>query len=255
VLDPEVVETRELGLRSDWLQGRLRLNATYFDSTWDGFRVFKQIDDPITGFPLARVPTSDGVAKSEGLEVEAHYLPAERWQLDLAAAILDTEYLDVGDPPSNGSGLQPGIPFQYAPESSYSLAVRYRLPLAVGEVSFASSYGWMNDYERTVANELQAGTPTAVSAGAGLRHLERHIDYRPSDRNWRLSLFGTNLTDEWYVNGSIDIRALRGTTSARSGGRVKSASRKSFRLTQHADGPQTHQGRFAAWRVVASESK
>jgi iron complex outermembrane receptor protein len=106
-LDPEVVETRELGLRSDWLQGRLRLNATYFDSTWDGFRVPKQIDDPITGFPLARVPTSDGVAKSEGLEVEAHYLPAERWQVDLAAAILDTEYLDVGDPPPNGSGSSP----------------------------------------------------------------------------------------------------------------------------------------------------
>jgi iron complex outermembrane receptor protein len=211
VLDPEVVETRELGLRSDWLQGRLRLNATYFDSTWDGFRVPKQIDDPITGFPLARVSTSDGVAKSEGLEVEAHYLPAERWQIDLAAAILDTEYVDVGDPPANGSGLQPGIPFQYAPESSYSLAVRYRLPLAVGEVSFASSYGWMNDYERVAANDIQSRNSDGSRRPEPAYGIwNARIDYRPSNRNWRLSLFGTNLTDEWYVNGGIDIGLYEG---------------------------------------------
>jgi iron complex outermembrane receptor protein len=211
VLDPEVVTTRELGLRSDWLDGRLRVNATYFDSTWDGFRVLRQIDDPLTGFPLARVPTSEGVAKSEGVEIEAHYLPAERWQVDLAAAILDTEYLDVGDPPSNGSGLQPGIPFQYAPESSYSLAVRYRLPLAAGEVSFASSYGWMNDYERALANDIQSrNTDGSRRPEPAYGIWNARIDYRPFNRNWRLSLFGTNLTDEWYVNGGIDIGLYEG---------------------------------------------
>ena len=29
----------EIGMRSDWLDGRLRFNATYFDADWDGMRV------------------------------------------------------------------------------------------------------------------------------------------------------------------------------------------------------------------------
>ena len=45
-LDPEVVRTSEIGLRSDWVDNRLRFNATYFDSSWDGVRVRKWIDDP-----------------------------------------------------------------------------------------------------------------------------------------------------------------------------------------------------------------
>ncbi len=35
----EIIDNTEIGLRSDWLDGRLRFNATYFDSNWDGMRV------------------------------------------------------------------------------------------------------------------------------------------------------------------------------------------------------------------------
>ena len=38
-LPPEVVDNTEIGIRSDWLDGRLRFNATYFDSNWNGMRV------------------------------------------------------------------------------------------------------------------------------------------------------------------------------------------------------------------------
>ena len=70
--------------------------------------------------------------------------------------LLDTEYLDIGDPPANGTGLQPGIPLQYAPEQSFSLGLRYRLPLARGgELLFAGNYGWMDEYQRAAASEFQ----------------------------------------------------------------------------------------------------
>jgi len=207
-LDPEVVETREIGVRSDWLESRLRLNATYFYSRWDGLRVPKTVPDPNNPglFLPELLPTSDGLAKATGLEAELSYLPGERWEIDFGLGLLDTEYLNIGDPPENGTGLQPGIPFRYAPDVSYTLGVCYRVPLANGgTVLLAGNYGWMDEYQRASASEFQ----TRNSDGSNKPEpaygiLNARIIYEPVSADWRLSLFGTNLTDEWYVNGGGD---------------------------------------------------
>jgi iron complex outermembrane receptor protein len=208
VLRPEVVTTRELGLRSDFLDGRLRLNATGFDSQWNGLRVRKLLEDPgnpgsLTGL---RIPTSDGVAEATGFELDLSLLLGELWALDLGLGLLDTEYIDIGDPPPNGTGLQPGIPFQYAPEASATLGVRYRRPLAKGELTFAADYGWMGEYERAAASDFQtksADGTARMEPAYGI--FNARVVYRPASGNWQLSLFGKNLTNEWYVNGGIDV--------------------------------------------------
>jgi len=208
VLDAEVVRTREIGLRSDWLDNRLRLNATYFDSRWDGLRVPRTLPDPNNPglFLPILIPTDDGVAKSTGLEAEVLYLPGERWEIHFALGLLDTEYLEIGEPAADGTGLQPGIPFAYAPEVSYSLGLRYRLPLATGgDVLFIGDYGWMDKYQRAAPSEFQPKNPDGSDKpepAYGI--LNARIVYQPARSNWRLSLFGTNLTDEWYVNGGLD---------------------------------------------------
>jgi iron complex outermembrane receptor protein len=211
-IDPEVVATKEIGLRSDWLDARLRFNATLFDSRWDGFRVPKTIDDPNNPILDIVIVTSDGVAQARGLELELFYLPGERWELDFALGLLDTEYVDIGDPPANGTGLQPGIPFAYAPETTYSLGARYRWPLGNGgELLFAGDYGWMDEYQRESASQNQTKNPDGSNnpeAAYGI--LNARVVYQPASRNWQLSLFGTNLTNEWYVNGGTDQSSLFG---------------------------------------------
>lgn len=213
VLDPEVVTTRELGMRSDWLDNRLRVNLTLFDSEWEGLRVRKLVEDPdnpgvITGI---RVPTSDGVAEATGVELDLNVVIGGHWALNFGLGILDTAYLDVGDPPPNRTGLQPGIPFQYAPEASAALGVRYRRAFLRGELSIAADYGWMDEYERAAANDFQAKNPDGsarLEPAYGI--LNARIDYRPDGARWRLSLFGTNLTNEWYVNSGIDVGLYEG---------------------------------------------
>jgi iron complex outermembrane receptor protein len=204
VLDPEVVTTRELGLRSDLLDNRLRLNATYFDSLWDGLRVQKVVAIP--GGGIAVVPSSDGVASTSGLELELFYLAGERWELDFALGILDSEYLEIGIPPANGTGLQPGIPLAYAPDWSYSLGLRYRLPLARGgSLLFVGNYGWMDEYQRVPNNDNQTKNPDGSDKPEpAYGVLNARMIYEPSESNWQVSVFGTNLTNEWYVNGGFD---------------------------------------------------
>jgi iron complex outermembrane recepter protein len=146
-------------------------------------------------------------------------LPGERWELDFSMGVLDTAYLDIGEPPANGSGLQPGIPFAYAPDTSYSLGARYRWPLRRGgELLFAGNYGWMDEYQRAPGNQVQSKNPDGSdNPEPAYGVLNARVVYHPSSRDWQLSVFGTNLTNEWYVNGGLDQRLGNGIDSAMIG--------------------------------------
>ena len=118
---------------------------------------------------------------------------------------------DVGVPPANGSGLQPGTPFAYAPDTSVSLSARYRWPLAGGaELALIGSYGWMDEYYRARAADQQSKNDDGShkpEPAYGI--LNANVVFQPAGRNWQLSVFGTNLTDERYVNGGfVAVMAL-----------------------------------------------
>jgi len=214
ILDPEIIETWEIGLRSDWLDGRLRLNATYFDSEWDGLRVPILPDDPDN--PGQQLPfpinTSEGLAEASGAEFELIWAPNDRLRINGGIGLIDADYLDIGTPPASGNGIQPGQPFAYASDASASIGVTYRQPIANGgEITYAVNYGWVDEYVRDPANQR---TPVDANGNAifepayGL--LNARVVFDAPDRSWNVALWGTNLTDEWYVNGGFDTRNVWG---------------------------------------------
>jgi iron complex outermembrane receptor protein len=215
VLDPEIITTREFGLRSDWLDGMLRFNATYFASKWDGLRVPILPDDPNN--PGQKLPfpvnTSEGLAEADGFEFELIYAPTDRWRLNAGIGLLDSNYLDIGDPdPSGVNGIQPGSPFAYAPDTSVSLGMQYFLPLTNGgSLGFIGNYGWMSEYVRDPANQR---TPVDENGNyifePSYGILNARLRYEPPGAQWSLELWGRNLTDEFYVNGGFDTRTVWG---------------------------------------------
>src|SRR5688572_10264351 len=79
----ERVTSRELGIRSDWADSRLRFNASYFDASWDGMRVATLALDPCTGNRLANtIITSDGAGEASGFEFEIVYAPTDRMRVN-----------------------------------------------------------------------------------------------------------------------------------------------------------------------------
>ena len=215
ILDPEIITTREFGLRSDWLDGTLRFNATYFDSSWDGMRVPILPDDPNN--PGQKLPfpvnTSEGLAEADGFEFELVYIPGERWRLNAGIGLLDSSYLSIGDPdPTGVNGIQPGSPFAYAPETSISLGIQYAVPMSNGgSVTVAGNYGWMDEYVRDPANQrtpVDANGNYIFEPSYGI--LNARLRYEPPTADWNLELWGRNLTDEWYINGGFDTRTVWG---------------------------------------------
>jgi iron complex outermembrane receptor protein len=215
ILDPEIITTREFGLRSDWMNGTLRFNATYFQSKWDGLRVPILPDDPNN--PGQKLPfpvnTSEGLAEADGWEFETIWAPTDRFRLTGGIGLLDSNYLDIGDPdPTGVNGIQPGSPFAYAPDSSASVGVTYSFPLQEGgQLTLAGNYGWMDQYVRDPANQRtpkDANGNTIFEPSYGI--LNARLRYEPVDRDWHVELWGRNLTDEQYVNGGFDTRTVWG---------------------------------------------
>ncbi len=215
-LKREEIANREIGIRSDWRDGTLRLNATYFDASWDGMRVVALPIDPCTGLPAPNpYPTSDGLGDASGWEVELTMAPAqlERWQFNVGLGIIDTAYRQSGffDPVS-GSGTSPAAPFAYAPDNSATFGFQYQQPLASGaNLTVAGSYGWRDEYVRDAAHQrilIDANGNYIMEPAYGI--FNARLMYEPEDANWQLSVWGTNFSDEQYVNGGFDARQVWG---------------------------------------------
>ena len=214
-LDREEIQNREIGLRSDLANGQLRLNVTYFDASWDGMRVVALPIDPCTGLQAPNpYPTSEGLGDADGWEAELVIAPSafDRWQFTLGLGFINTAYRDSGFfDPVTGSGTSPEGPFAYAPEKSASLNVQYDLPLRRGNLTFVGNYGWMDEYVRDAAHQrilIDEHGNYIMEPSYGVLNLR--MMYEPSAANWSVSLWGSNLTDEQYVNGGFDARDVWG---------------------------------------------
>jgi iron complex outermembrane receptor protein len=230
-LNRELVTNRELGFRSDWLDRKLRFNASYFNADWAGMRVNSLPTDPCSG---ARLPqpflTSDGRGAAEGFEFEVVVAPTDRLRLNASLGIIDTSYrnngtfvatgADLSGPivtpvtALNGSGISPGdsSPFAYAPDNSASVGMQYELPLSSGaSLTFVGNYGWMDKYVRDTANQRiphDAAGNIEFEPAYGI--LNTRMVYTPADSNWTANIWVTNVTDEQYVNGGFDARTVWG---------------------------------------------
>ncbi len=215
-LKREEITNRELGLRSEWASGTLRVNATYFDASWEGMRVVALPIDPCTGAPAPNpYPTSEGLGDADGWELELVYAPAsfDRWRFNAGLGIIDTAYRESGFfDPASGSGTSPSGPFAYAPDNSASIGVQYDMPLASGgHVMVVGHYGWMDKYVRDAAHQrilIDEGGSYIFEPAYGV--LNARVVYEPAERNWTLAVWATNVTDEQYVNGGFDARQVWG---------------------------------------------
>jgi iron complex outermembrane receptor protein len=203
----ELVDNWEIGLRSDWLDGTLRFNATYFDAHWEGMRVWLLPRD--AGGNTQPFPYQDGSGEgtASGFEFEVNWGATDRLQLDFGLGLIDTNYVQAGFFDGT-TGQFPGAPFAYASDFSYKLGANYAIPTRNGgQILLVGDYGYRDDYARDSAYQrtlVDANGQPILEPGYGI--LNARFVYEPPDRNFSVEIWGKNLTDELYVNGGFDTR-------------------------------------------------
>jgi iron complex outermembrane receptor protein len=206
-LPEEVVDNKEIGMRSDWLNGRLRFNATYFDSLWNGMRVTILPKDPAGNTQPFPVLSGEGKGTASGWEFEVVWAATERLRLNFGLGLINTNYIQSGSFDGT-TGNYPGAPFAYAPDQSATIGANYEIPLGGGaRILLVGDYGYMGDYARDAAyqrTQIDANGKPVLEPAYGI--LNARFVYEPAKRNYTIEVWGKNLTDELYVNGGFDTR-------------------------------------------------
>jgi len=210
--DPETAWTYEIGARIEALDGRFRFNPTIFQTEWTNIQFLDIV--VFSGNPVALTANS-GDARIRGLELETQFAATDRLTFQGTFSYLDANYTRIV--PSirtqwhNGfNPVNPGPPTHFiqnvllttplvrAPEIKFTLGASYNLPLAGGdEINANVDYSWTDEQLPISNNE----TPLLPSVGL----LNARVSYTSPDDVWSVGLFGTNLTNEYFLVGAVDF--------------------------------------------------
>ncbi len=206
--DEEEVEVWELGLKSEWLDNRVRLNAAVFTNDYTDIQI-SQFESG-SGGASSKVVNA-GAATYNGLELELVMVPVDGLTIDGSYGYLDAEYDEYTllNPKTNQlENIADVTTVSYVPENTWTAGVQYDFaPFAFGALSvrmdasyrdkvvnhpFVNQYDAADDYTLLNGRISLNDIPLGCCAGNALR----------------VSLWGKNLTDEEYRNFGIDFGSL-----------------------------------------------
>jgi iron complex outermembrane recepter protein len=187
--DPEIVDTFELGLKSEWLDRRLIFNTSIFYSEYSD----KQ-EEVLVYISSTQVDTNVSNASKavlQGVELELQFQVTESISMRAAYGYLDGEYDDyIAD--VNGDGIETDNSdriLRNAPENTFGLSADYHKSIGPGEFHGYLSYRWRDEIESLADNN-------PLGHLDGIEKVDVSLNYAWSDNRYRVSVFGRNLTDE-----------------------------------------------------------
>jgi iron complex outermembrane receptor protein len=210
---PETLENFEIGIKSDLIDNRLRLNASIFDMTYSDMQIGTAGQDE-NGQP-AWTTGNDGNATIKGFEVELQSNIGEHWLLDASIGHTDFQFtqvptlqdcLDKGFPQASCSGLididsAPGR----TPDYTASLNVAYLTTLSNGsQLALRVGASYQDDTFFGANDDPLTRSPAHTIGNA-------RITWISSDNTWEAALFGTNITDERAIQSKLNFLNLFGT--------------------------------------------
>jgi iron complex outermembrane receptor protein len=201
--EPETLKAYEVGIKSELLDRKLRLNAAVF------YNNYKDIQLPLNdctvfagagnGIPCL-YPGNVGDAHVKGGELEFNWYPMAGLEMDGSFSKLNFDYTRVeaatGVP---ADGISP-----YTPETKWALGIQYRVGLSGGS-SITPRLDVSNQSDM-YGNAINA--PTSKINGYTL--LNGRLTWNSGNDDWQTSLEIQNLTDKLYYNTTFDLIAAAG---------------------------------------------
>jgi iron complex outermembrane receptor protein len=207
LVPPETLYNDEIGFRTEWLDGRLRFNATYYEMELTDRQGASAVPDAstTTGFRIDLV--NQGDIDLWGNEIEAMFAATER--LTIEGATGRANYTMENVCINNG-------PYVFPPpmDREYNLTGRYDWPLRTSSLNFTLNYtktGPMQTHPGGFTPEEQAiyGCSAFSATFIDSRYevpsytlVNFSMRFTPMSDRWTTTLFVNNATDEVYANNA-----------------------------------------------------
>lgn len=197
--DPENVDSIEIGMKSEWLDNRLRANVTLFSLDHKDRQYISVLpgkDSTELNQRLGNIGSSTG----QGIEAEFTYLATDELVFNASFGFIDSEFEEVLDTnPETGAVFDKSDTFTISntPDFTYNLGANYTIESSMGDFIVNASYYYRDDYVLFEESSL------LTQDGYGL--LNASITWYDDDTDWSVGLHMKNLTDEEYMVGGYQF--------------------------------------------------
>ena len=221
-------ENFEVGAKADLLDGKLRMNGALFHTVYENLQ-----RDTVVSFKDAAgndfqetIALNEGESTAIGMELELSYVPTNNLRFDVNLGWLDHEYDSYNpgfDPVTLGlTGAPQPFDFSdlavpYSPELNGGVSVTYFQELSSGSMlTYNFNVHYQDEAEINPAPaSFQGGTldDPILRQKANTQLEERtllnaYVTWESPDSEFKVSLYGKNLTDETYRNSANPVANL-----------------------------------------------
>ena len=216
--DPETIDSFEVGLKTDLLDGKARANIAAFSYTYENLQFQATDPDQYQG-GVANIPESE----MSGVEIEFTGILSDSLTLDVNLAFIDSEVtsdymvldnVDAFQYSAQGEeliryGLRENVKgnkLAKTPESTANISLNYLKDLPSGNIFNSSlQYVKRGEFEQRVSNNPAVDFVDSYS----IVNFTIGIDYA---NDWSLDFIFLNMTDEDGVNSSMtDVFGIAAT--------------------------------------------
>jgi iron complex outermembrane recepter protein len=187
---PERLDSLEVGVKSSWLDNRLRANIALFRANYRDIQVNIQ-SDPSN--PAVTDIFNAGQARIQGLEIDLTAKPARSLTFNASYAYLDAGYRKITDQ-ITGTNIAGRFNFVEAPRHTLSVGAEWVLPeTPLGVPSASVDYYMQSDkFSSTTDARYVIGDYGLLNARIALSDIPVGVG------KWQLAAFGRNLADTRY---------------------------------------------------------
>ncbi|MGE8135653.1 TonB-dependent receptor [Novosphingobium sp. ERW19] len=188
----ETVKNYELGIKSAWLDRKVRANVTLYRMDIGGFQ-----DRAFDG--VSFIVRNAGNLRQQGVEVDLTIAPSRDFSVTGSVAYLDSQFTDFRTA-SNLPGLPgtqdlTGKPNTFSPKWSGNVAVDWGTDLGQSGMRLAVN-GTMSFISSQFVGTVNDNNPQSLAAPYAL--LGGRISLSGADDRWTLSVFARNLANKHY---------------------------------------------------------
>ncbi|MDQ2639801.1 MAG: TonB-dependent receptor [Pseudomonadota bacterium] len=207
--DPEKLGTYELGVKTDLLGRRLRVNGAVFFSDYTELQLgLQNCPTPLNpgGTPCGMIANA-GDAEIKGFELESVIRPVRGMLIDASYSYTEFEYTKL----NNVGGIQPTFVAPFMPKHKASIGVQHEWSLPNGS-SLAPRVDW--SFQSFIFTN---GNNQVTNRIGGYGLVNARLVWRNADGNLDIGLEGTNLGDKYYFNSRADQFTGAGHTDGAPG--------------------------------------
>ena len=214
VVEPEELDSFEIGYKSTWFDGAVTFNATAFHYQYDNVQINVVGPNPgaVAGTTTSYLQNAEQ-AHVNGAEFELTARPVAGLQLNAALGLLDTKYdkLQV----VNGGANLSGAEFVRAPHVTLNVGASYEFDLGeAGSVQLGADARYQSHQFFYITPQDKVNRYLLNQPGYTLANAR--VAYTTPDDRFTFTVYVNNLFDETYRNHALpqrnDLNGITGDT-------------------------------------------